>query len=102
MYSLEKHVELAAKEIQISLFNDDETQPNTVEKECKKILMNKFPNYKEYLGLPEYLEIINLLKKGVAIHHAGILPVLREMVELLFDKGYIKLLFATRDVLCWN
>ena len=58
-----KHVELAAKEIQISLFNDDETQPNTVEKECKKILMNKFPNYKEYLGLPEYLEIINLLKK---------------------------------------
>ena len=90
-----KHVELAAKEIQISLFNDDDTQPHTVEKECKKILMNKFPNYKEYLGLPEYLEIINLLKKGVAIHHAGILPVLREMVELLFDKGYIKLLFAT-------
>lgn len=90
-----KHVELAAKEIQHSLFNADETQPNTVEKECKKILMNKFPNYKEYLGLPEFIEIVDLLKKGVAIHHAGILPVLREMVELLFDKGYIKLLFAT-------
>lgn len=90
-----KHVELAAKEIQHCLFRDDETQPNTVEKECKKILMSKFPNYKEYLGLPEYNEIVALLKKGVAIHHAGILPVLREMVELLFDKGYVKLLFAT-------
>ena len=90
-----KHVELAAKEIQHCLFRDDETQPNTVEKECKKILMSKFPNYKEYLGLPEYNDIVALLKKGVAIHHAGILPVLREMVELLFDKGYVKLLFAT-------
>ena len=90
-----KHVELAAKEIQHSLFASDETQPNTVEKECRKILMSKFPNYKEYLGLPEYSDIVDLLRKGVAIHHAGILPVLREMVELLFDKGYVKLLFAT-------
>ena len=90
-----RHVELAAKEIQSCLFNDDETQPNTVEKECKKILMSKFPNYKEYLGLPEFNEIVSLLKKGVAIHHAGMLPVLREMIELLFDRGYVKLLFAT-------
>ena len=30
--------------------------------------------------------IISLLKKGIAIHHAGIMPVLREMVELLFEK----------------
>lgn len=39
--------------------------------------------------------MISLLEKGVAIHHAGIMPILREMVELLFAKGYIKLLFAT-------
>lgn len=90
-----RHVELAAKEIQHCLFNSDETQPNTVEKECKKILMSKFNNYKEYLGLPEYTELISILKKGIAIHHAGMLPVLREMVELLFDRGYVKLLFAT-------
>ena len=90
-----RHVELAAKEIQTCLFNDDETQPNTVEKECKKILMSKFTNYKEYLGLPEFNEVVSLLKKGVAIHHAGMLPVLREMIELLFDRGYVKLLFAT-------
>ena len=45
--------------------------------------------------LPEYISIMNLLKKGIAIHHAGIMPIIREMVELLFEKNYIKLLFAT-------
>lgn len=90
-----KHVELAAKEIQHSLFGERETQPNTVEKRCKQIIMSKFPNYKEYIGLPEFTEITTMLQKGIAIHHAGMLPVLREMIELLFDEGYIKLLFAT-------
>ena len=68
---------------------------NTVEQEMPKILMAKLPNYKEYLDLPEYQNMISLLQKGVAIHHAGVLTVLKEMVEILFDKGYIKLLFAT-------
>ncbi len=90
-----KHVELCAKEITNSLFDEDSTVPDTIEDECKKILISKFPNYKEYIHLPEYVELIKMLKKGVAIHHAGILSVLRELVEMLFDKGYIKLLFAT-------
>ena len=47
------------------------------------------------MELPEYTTIVGLLQKGIAIHHAGIIPVLREMVELLFEKGYIRLLIAT-------
>jgi len=90
-----KHVELAAKEIQFSLFEEDSIVPSIIGKECQKILMSKLPNYKEYLNLPEYVELVALLEKGIAIHHAGIMSVLREMVELLFEKGYIKLLFAT-------
>ena len=39
--------------------------------------------------------IINLLRKGIAIHHAGMMPIFREMVEFIFTKRYIKLLFAT-------
>jgi superfamily II RNA helicase len=39
--------------------------------------------------------MVSLLEKGIAIHHAGVMPILREMVEMLFAKGYIKLLFAT-------
>ena len=91
-----KQVELYASQIQHSLF-DKETEskyPSQVLKECRNIIM-KLPNYAEYLELPEYRQITTLLEKGIAIHHSGIMPVLREMVELLFSKGYIKLLFAT-------
>jgi superfamily II RNA helicase len=66
-----------------------------IEHECEKILMLKLKNYHEFMMLDEYRAIITLLKKGIAIHHAGILCILREMVELLFEKRYIKLLFAT-------
>ena len=90
-----KQVEIAARDITISLHDDNGEMANTVEQECRKILMAKLPNYKEYLELPEYQNMVTLLQKGVAIHHAGVLTVLREMVEILFDKGYIKLLFAT-------
>lgn len=90
-----RHVELAAKEIEVCLYEENDIKASTVERECRKILMDKLPNYREYLDLQEYRDMISLLEKGVAIHHAGIMPVLREMVELLFDRGYIKLLFAT-------
>jgi len=90
-----KHVEQAAQEISFSLFEDDSLLPSLVENECRHILQSKLPNYKEYMELPEYATIVGLLQKGIAIHHAGIIPVLREMVELLFEKGYIRLLLAT-------
>ena len=90
-----KHVEQAAHEISFSLYEEDSMLPTQVEKECRHILQAKLPNYQEYLNLPEYLNIVKLLEKGIAIHHAGIIPVLREMVELLFEKGYIRLLIAT-------
>ena len=90
-----KNVEIYAKEISVNLFTKEDTTPNIIEHECQKILMAKFKNYKEYMLLEEYQSVIALLKKGIAIHHAGIMPVIREMVELLFEKRYIKLLFAT-------
>lgn len=95
VFSRKKVLEYA-KSIEWSLYGGDEQHlPATVEKECKHILMKKLPNYQEYIDLPEYQDLIKLLKKGVAVHHSGILPVLKEMVEMLFSKGYIKMLFAT-------
>ena len=90
-----KNVEIAAKEVSFTLFDKDDKTPSIIEKECEKILISKLNNYKEYIQLEEYREMIKLLQKGIAIHHAGVMPVLREMVELLFEKKYIKLLFAT-------
>lgn len=93
-----KNVEKAANEINFSLFEDDSIIPNTIENECKKIIMSKFTNYKEYLELPEYTNLIKLLQKGIGYHHAGVLAVFREMIEILFDRKLIKILFATETL----
>ena len=93
-----KQTEIAAKEINFSLFDDDSTIPNTIEDECKKILISKLPNYKEYISLPEYHELVGLLKKGIGIHHAGVLSVFREMIEMLFEQRKLKLLLATETL----
>ena len=89
-----KGVEKLAQTINVSLFEEDSTIPSTIRYECEQIL-RKLPNHKEYTSLPEFEMIMKLLVKGVAIHHSGIMPIYREMIELLFAKGYIKLLFAT-------
>ncbi len=31
-----------------------------------------------------------LLKRGLGVHHSGILPILKEVVEMLFQKGLVK------------
>lgn len=45
--------------------------------------------------LPQYHALRKLILKGIAFHHSGVLPVLKEIVEILFTKGYIKLLYCT-------
>jgi superfamily II RNA helicase len=89
-----KTLEECAKEITTNLLEFDSKVPYIIQNECEQII-RKLPNYQEYLHLPEYVNMVALLQKGVAIHHAGVMPILREMVELLYAKGYIKLLFAT-------
>ncbi len=92
-----KQLEVCAHEITANLLEFDSKIPYTIDRECEQII-RKLPNYKEYLNLPEYLDMVQLLRKGVAIHHSGLMPVLREIVEILFSKGYIKMLFATESV----
>jgi antiviral helicase SKI2 len=31
-----------------------------------------------------------LLKRGIGVHHSGILPILKEVVEMLFQEGLVK------------
>lgn len=45
--------------------------------------------------VPQYHHLYELLIRGVAFHHSGLLPMLKEIVEILFSKGYVKLLFCT-------
>jgi superfamily II RNA helicase len=89
-----KQLEVCAHEVTTNLLEFDSKVPYIIDHECDQII-RKLPNYKEYLHLPEYLNMVALLRKGIAIHHSGVTPIFKEMVELLYSKGYIKLLFAT-------
>ena len=91
-----KNVESCARELTVPLLEDDSKIPYYVEKESNQIL-RRLPNYEEYMRLPEYINLISLLEKGIGIHHSGMIPILREIVELFISKKYIKVLFATES-----
>jgi len=89
-----KQLETLANEITIPLLEDDSKVGYILRRESEQIL-RKLPNYEEYLELPEYLNLVALMEKGIGLHHASMHSILKEMVELFLSKGYIKLLFCT-------
>ncbi len=54
--------------------------------------ISKYPSIKELFSVKKLRRIV---QKGIAYHHAGLLPSLKEIVEELFSKGLIKVLYAT-------
>jgi ATP-dependent RNA helicase DOB1 len=46
-------------------------------------------------NLPQIQHILPLLRRGIGVHHSGLLPILKETIEILFQEGLIKVLFAT-------
>ena len=92
-----KQLEKCAEELTTNLLEFDSKVPYTVDRECEQII-RKLPNFQEYLHLPEYVNMVKLLRKGVGIHHAGLMPILREMTEMLFARGFIKILFCTETM----
>jgi len=92
-----KQLEKCAEELTTNLLEFDSKVPYIVDYECEQII-RKLPNFEEYLHLPEYINTLKLLRKGVGIHHAGLMPILREMTELLFARGFIKVLFCTETM----
>lgn len=91
-----KQVESCARELTTVLLEDDSTIPYNVKREADQII-RRLSNHEEYTRLPEYVELMGFLEKGVGIHHSGMIPILREIVELFISKKYIKFLFATES-----
>lgn len=89
-----KQVEELAQDITTPLFEKNE-KDYEIEPVCRQLLVSRLTNWKEYVALPEYRFYLDLLHKGIGVHHAGMLPVFREMMEILYDQKYIQLLFAT-------
>ncbi|MDQ1596980.1 MAG: ATP-dependent helicase HelY, partial [Microbacteriaceae bacterium] len=62
-----------------------------VEERCRTIL-------DEDLAVLGYWEWLDGLQRGVAAHHAGMLPAFKEVVEELFQKKLVKAVFATETL----
>ncbi|KIM88714.1 hypothetical protein PILCRDRAFT_2912 [Piloderma croceum F 1598] len=45
--------------------------------------------------LPQIGRMRDLLSRGIGVHHGGLLPIVKEVVEILFARGLVKILFAT-------
>lgn len=50
---------------------------------------------REDRDLPQIKRLRELLSRGIAVHHGGMLPIVKEVVEILFAKTLVKVLFAT-------
>jgi ATP-dependent RNA helicase HelY len=49
----------------------------------------------EDFELEQVKSIISLARKGIGFHHAGLLPILKQLVEVLFNQGLMQVVFAT-------
>lgn len=84
-----RHCEELAEKVEDALLTHDETAS------VKRIVGFYLSRYDELNTMPQYNQLLRVLEKGVAFHHSGLLPLLKEIVELLFNQGLIRVLFAT-------
>ncbi|KAK9451642.1 rRNA-processing arch domain-containing protein [Limtongia smithiae] len=74
------------------LDSNDGTEKEMVTKVFSNAISQLSDDDKE---LPQIKHILPLLRRGIGIHHSGLLPILKEVIEILFQEGLIKVLFAT-------
>ncbi|KAF8841476.1 antiviral helicase [Paxillus ammoniavirescens] len=73
-----------------------EFNSNDEEELVKNIFQNAIENLSvDDRNLPQISNLLPLLRRGIGIHHGGLLPILKEVIEILFQEGLIKVLFAT-------
>lgn len=46
-------------------------------------------------NVPQVVRHREMLKRGIGVHHAGVLPIIKEITEVLFQRGLVRILFAT-------
>lgn len=73
--------------------------------EEKKLVDEVFNNAMDVLSeedrkLPQVENVLPLLRRGIGIHHGGLLPILKETIEILFAEGLIKvgILYVTQSL----
>jgi len=69
-----------------------ETERDSVEKIFKNAMETLSEEDQQLMQIQSMLP---LLKRGIGIHHGGLLPIVKEVIELLFQEGLLKVLFTT-------
>ena len=87
-----KEVENLAKNISKSLKMLTKKEEDHIESLYKTMISSLS---KEDQNLPQIVSLVQILKSGVGLHHGGMLPILKEIVEILFQSGLIKILIST-------
>ncbi len=68
---------------------------NTEERDKIRALFDELCGRFDIAGEKSSLSILPLIEKGIAYHHAGMFPTLKEVVERLFTSRLIKVIFTT-------
>jgi len=84
-----KECERNAEQIQGSLISGKTSA------DVRNLIRHHLHRHEELQKLPQYHQLTSLLERGIGFHHSGLLPLLKEIVELLFARGLIKVLFCT-------
>lgn len=85
-----KLIEIYAKKIPIHFTTTEESA------NIQNIWNSKLHRYKKlYETTSEWNDLYTLVSKGIGIHHSGMIPILKEIIEILYSTGLIKILLAT-------
>ena len=88
-----KNCELYASKVSGSLIDPSDSA------KVKHIIDFHLHRYKDSVQVSQqYFNIVSLLERGIAFHHSGMFPLLKEIVEILFSKGLIKVIFTTETL----
>ena len=85
----EQNAKLVMNAKNLKLLSDDEV---TYVKRAIHIFARENPE------IPVSRSLAQMLQAGVAVHHAGLIPVWKEFIEKLFNANMIKILFATETL----
>ena len=77
--------------LRLTTSQEREAIRNIVEDRCRSL-----PD--EDLGVLGYWDWLRALESGVAAHHAGLLPTFKEVVEELFQRKLLKVVYATETL----
>ncbi|CAI5494381.1 unnamed protein product, partial [Closterium sp. Naga37s-1] len=85
--------ECEAYAMQLSKLDFNSEEESKMVKEVFNNAISVLPT--EDQDLPAVRQMLPLLQRGVGVHHSGLLPILKELIEILFQEGLLKVLFAT-------